>query len=239
VGRGLGWTTLGALGSLRSPTWFRPLYNGPVSKLSERRAARLEQLLERERELWADGYDHVAGIDEAGLGPLAGPLVAAAVIFPPGAGIEGVDDSKKLSPRRRVALAAEIKQHALAYSVVPLGPLEIDRLNVYQAGLEAMRLAVERLQVQPQFLLVDGREIPGLTLPQEKLIKGDSRCHAIAAASILAKTMRDGLMVGYDMQYPGYGFAAHKGYPTTAHRDAIRSLGPCPIHRRSFRLLPR
>jgi ribonuclease HII len=165
-------------------------------------------------------------------------VVAAAVIFPPGVGLEGVDDSKKLSPRRREVLAGEIQVSALAYSVAQVEPLEIDRMNVYQAGLEAMRLAVERLRVRPQFLLVDGREIPGLQQPQEKLIKGDSRCHAIAAASILAKTARDALMVGYDLEFPGYGFAAHKGYPTTAHRDAISNLGPCPIHRRSFRLLP-
>ena len=207
-------------------------------KLVEKRATRLEQLLERERELWADGFERVAGVDEAGLGPLAGPVVAAAVIFPPGGGLAGVDDSKKLTPRRREALAEEIKASALACSVVQVGPLEIDRVNVYQAGLAAMRLAVERLAVRPQYLLVDGREIPGLPLPQEKLIKGDSRCHAIAAASILAKTERDALMIGYDRTFPGYGFASHKGYPTAAHRDAIRALGPCPIHRRSFRLLP-
>jgi ribonuclease HII len=201
-------------------------------------ADRLEQLLERERELWADGLCRVAGVDEAGIGPLAGPVVAAAVIFPPESGLEGVDDSKRLTPLRRLELAEEIKRVAVAYSVVEIGPLEIDRINIYQAGLKAMRLAVEGLEVGPDYLLVDGREIPGLELPQEKLIKGDARCHAVAAASILAKTARDAMMAGFERKYPGYGFASHKGYPTEAHRDAIRQLGPSPIHRRSFRLLP-
>jgi ribonuclease HII len=203
-----------------------------------RSAERLEQLLERERELWADGLCRVAGVDEAGIGPLAGPVVAAAVVFPPEAGLEGVDDSKRLTPLRRLELAEEIKRLAVTYSVVEIGPVEIDRLNIYQAGLEAMRLAVEGLAVRPDYLLVDGRAIPGLTIPQERLIKGDARSHAIAAASILAKTARDAVMVGFDREYPGYGFASHKGYPTEAHRDAIRELGPSPIHRRSFRLLP-
>jgi ribonuclease HII len=201
-------------------------------------ADRLEQLLERERELWADGLCRVAGVDEAGIGPLAGPVVAAAVIFPLETGLEGVDDSKRLTPLRRLELADEIKRVATAYSVVEIGPLEIDRINIYQAGLKAMRQAVEGLEVEPDYLLVDGREIPGLELPQEKLIKGDARCHAVAAASILAKTARDAMMAGFERKYPGYGFASHKGYPTEAHRDAIRQLGPSPIHRRSFRLLP-
>jgi ribonuclease HII len=206
---------------------------------NERRSAeRLDQLLKRERELWAEGLCRVAGVDEAGIGPLAGPVVAAAVIFAPDVGLEGVDDSKRLTPLRRLELAEGIKSLAASYSVVEIGPPEIDRINIYQAGLKAMRLAVEGLAVSPDFILVDGRKIPGLTLPQEKLIKGDARCHAIAAASILAKTARDAMMVGFDREYPGYGFASHKGYPTEAHRDAIRQLGPSPIHRRSFRLLP-
>jgi ribonuclease HII len=213
-------------------------YNTPVNR-REGSEIKLERLLRRERRLWAEGWDYVAGVDEAGLGPLAGPVVAAAVIFPAGCGLEGVDDSKKLTARRRELLAEEIKSSALAFGVAAVGPPDIDRMNVYRAGLEAMRLAVERLSVQPQFVLVDGREIPDLKQPQEKMIKGDANCHAIAAASILAKTARDALMVGYDRRFPGYGFASHKGYPTTAHREAIRNLGPCAIHRRSFRLLPR
>jgi ribonuclease HII len=165
-------------------------------------------------------------------------VVAAAVIFHPEEGLEGVDDSKKLTSRRRQELAEAIKSRALAYSIVEVGPLEIDRVNIYRAGLEAMRLAVEGLSVRPEFLLVDGREIPGTVIPQEKLIGGDGRCHAVAAASILAKTARDVTMARLDREYPGYGFASHKGYSTEAHRDAIRALGPSPIHRRSFRLLP-
>lgn len=199
---------------------------------------RLARLLERERELWAAGIDRIAGVDEAGVGPLAGPLVAAAVIFPPGVGLAGVDDSKKLTPERRGALALEIRATAAAWAVAIVEPEEIDRLNVYRATLAAMARALDGLAIAPQHVLVDARRIPGCDLPQEPIIKGDARCHAIAAASILAKTTRDALMLRYDDEFPGYGFAAHKGYPTEVHREAIRRLGPCPIHRRSFTLLP-
>jgi ribonuclease HII len=199
---------------------------------------RLDTLLTRERALWAAGIERVAGVDEAGVGPLAGPIVAAAVIFPPGCGLLGVDDSKKLEPERREALAAEIRVLAAAFAVAIVEAEEIDRVNVYQATLAAMGRAVAALTLRPQHVLVDARRIPGCELPQEAIIKGDARCHAIAAASILAKTTRDGLMRGYDDAYPGYGFAEHKGYCTEAHRDAIRRLGPCAIHRRSFTLLP-
>jgi len=198
----------------------------------------LARLLHRERELWDAGLSRVAGVDEAGVGPLAGPVVAAAVVFPAGLGLEGVDDSKRLTAARRREVAEAIKAAALSYNVALVDPLEIDRLNIYQAGLLAMRQAVEGLAPQPQRLLVDGREIPGVTLPQERWIKGDARCHAIAAASILAKTERDAMMVEFDALYPGYGFAVHKGYATRSHREALRRLGPSPIHRRSFTLLP-
>lgn len=212
--------------------------NAGGKKRSEGAALRLERLLDRERVLWAGGLSRVAGVDEAGIGPLAGPVVAAAVVFPAGFGLEGVDDSKRLSPVRRRALAEEIRLGAASYGVAVVEPSEIDRLNIYQAGLLAMRRAVEGLHPAPQHLLVDGRRIPGLELPQERWIKGDARCHAIAAASILAKTERDALMESFDAEYPGYGFATHKGYATRSHRDAIRRLGPSPIHRRSFTLLP-
>ena len=197
---------------------------------------RLARLLGRERALWAEGWRRVAGVDEAGMGPLAGPVVAAAVVFPSAEGIHGVDDSKKLDAAVRERLATEIRERALSWSVVRVEPEEIDRLNVYRAGLEAMRRAILHLDLAPEVVLVDGREIPGLALRQEKWIRGDARCHVIAAASILAKTARDAWMVDYDRLYPGYGFAEHKGYPTAAHRDAVRRLGPCPIHRRSFAL---
>jgi len=206
--------------------------------VSVRAARRLATLLTRERELWATGIERVAGVDEAGVGPLAGPVVAAAVIFRPGFGIPGVDDSKKLTPERRATLADAIRENALVFAVAIVEPEEIDRVNVYQATLAAMGRAVDGLSICPQHLLVDARRIPGCDLPQEAIVKGDARCHAIAAASILAKTSRDALMRRYDDEFPGYGFADHKGYPTEAHRDAIRRLGPCAIHRRSFTLLP-
>jgi len=195
-------------------------------------------LLRRERELWAEGVIRVAGVDEVGVGPLAGPVVAAAVVFDPGCRILGVDDSKKLSAERREVLADEIRQQAAAWSVARIEPEEIDRINVLQASLSAMRRAVLQLDPLPERVLVDGRAIPELPIPQETWIKGDARCFAIAAASILAKTSRDALMMGYEDEFPGYGFASHKGYPTAVHREAIRRLGPSPIHRLSFTLLP-
>ncbi len=208
------------------------------AKANRRAGQRLRHLLRRERELWDTGLQRVGGVDEVGMGPLAGPVVAAAVIFPPGDGIRGVDDSKKLTAKRRDELAPQIREAALAWAVMPVDPREIDSLNIYQASLEAMRRAVARLSVAPDYLLVDGRKVLGLSIPEEAVVKGDARCHAIAAASILAKTERDALMVRYDSEYPGYDFSVHKGYPTTAHRDAIKRLGPSPIHRRSFTLIP-
>ena len=205
---------------------------------SRRALGRLDALLLRERALWAEGLERIAGVDEAGVGPLAGPVVAAAVVFPPGTGILGVNDSKRVASARRVELAVEIRERALAHAVAMADPGEIDRLNVYHATLLAMQRAVEALGVRPDRVLVDARRIPGIDVPQEAIVRGDASCHAIAAASILAKVARDAIMAGYDERYPGYGFALHKGYPTESHRDAIRRLGPCAIHRRSFTLLP-
>jgi len=201
-------------------------------------ARKLSRLLARERELWATGIERIAGVDEAGLGPLAGPVVAAAVVFPPGQGIRGVDDSKKLTSEAREELALAIRERALAVAVAMVEVDEIDRINIYQASLTAMKRAIEALSCAPQHVLVDARRIPDCACPQEAWIKGDGRCHAIAAASILAKTTRDAVMLRYDGEFPGYGFAEHKGYATEVHRDAIRRLGPCRIHRRSFTLLP-
>lgn len=194
-------------------------------------------LLTRERALWESGIEHVAGVDEAGVGPLAGPVVAAAVVFPRGCGLLGVDDSKTLEVELRETLAVEIRKVALTYAVAVVEPAEIDRVNIYQASLRAMARALVALSICPQHVLVDARRIPGCEIPQEPIVKGDATCHAIAAASILAKTARDALMRGYEETYPGYGFAAHKGYSTDAHREAIKRLGPCAIHRRSFTLL--
>ncbi len=190
-----------------------------------------------ERRLWNRGFRLVAGVDEAGRGPLAGPVVAAAVILPPDAWLPGLDDSKRLTPARREALAPLIREQAVAWSVAVVGVEEIDRHNIACAAFLAMERAVAGLTPAPDHLLVDGFPIPALALPQQAIVGGDGLSNAIAAASVLAKVHRDRLMEEYDALYPGYGFAVHKGYPTPAHREALRRLGPSPIHRRSFRLL--
>ena len=195
---------------------------------------RLRKLLEIETELWAQGYTRVAGVDEVGVGPLAGPVVAAAVVFRPGCGIRGVDDSKRLLPEQRERMGEAIRREALSWAVAEVAPADIDRLNIYQAAREAMRLAVAALPEPPDYVIVDARTVPGCELPQRAIVGGDARCHAIAAASILAKLTRDAAMVRFDTQYPGYGFADHKGYATLSHRQALARLGPCDIHRRSF-----
>lgn len=176
----------------------------------------------------------LAGVDEVGRGPLAGDVVTAAVILNPERPIEGLRDSKKLSHARRVALAGEIKEHALAWAVARASVDEIDRINILQASLLAMRRAVEALQPQPSYVLVDGNRLPRWPYAAEAVVKGDDRVPAIAAASILAKVQRDEELIALDSQYPGYGFAAHKGYPTKVHLEALQSLGVTPVHRRSF-----
>lgn len=195
---------------------------------------RLAAMLHFERVLWASGVERVAGVDEAGVGPLAGPVVAAAVVFPPEAEIPGVDDSKRLDPGQREELEGVIRSRAAGVAVGVAEVSEIDRLNVYQAGLLAMRRAVEALPEPPQHVLVDAREIPDLDVPQNPFDKGDGLNFSIAAASILAKTHRDRLMEELDRRWPVYGFARHKGYATEEHREAVRRHGPCPIHRRSY-----
>ncbi|CAK0748046.1 RNase HII [Gammaproteobacteria bacterium] len=177
----------------------------------------------------------VAGVDEAGRGPLAGPVYAAAVILDPTRPIIGLADSKKLSPLRREVLAVTIHDCALAYAVAHAEVAEIDRLNILQASLLAMVRAVAGLSIAPQLVLVDGNHCPsGLTCPSRAIIKGDVIEPAISAASILAKVARDAAMLELDAAWPGYGFARHKGYPTADHRLALTRLGPCPEHRRSF-----
>ena len=195
---------------------------------------RLRRMLRYELALWSAGIMNVAGVDEAGMSPLAGPVAAGAVVFRPGVRITGVDDSKKLDPLTRERLADEIRQQALAWSVAFVEVEEIDRINIYHASLLAMRRAVEGLSCAPQHLLIDGRRIKQLQTPQEAIIGGDGKSFAIAAASILAKTARDALMRRIDGEYPGYGFAKHKGYPVRDHLTALKRLGACPIHRRSF-----
>jgi ribonuclease HII len=191
-------------------------------------------LLRPERRLWRQGYHHVAGVDEVGVGPLAGPVVAAAVVFPSDVQIRGVDDSKKLPPATRERLAQEIRSRALAVGVGVVAVEDIDRLNIYHAALEAMRRSVVALAVTPQYVLVDARIVPGITVPQLPMVKGDARSFSIAAASIVAKVTRDAIMAELAVWYPEYGFDEHMGYGTRAHLDAIQRCGPCPAHRRSF-----
>lgn len=210
----------------------RRLMRARAAARAERR--RLNRMLEKERALWRNGTMHVAGVDEAGMGPLAGPVVAAAVIFEPGTEIRGVDDSKRLSSARRDELAETIARDAVAMGIGEASVPEIDRLNIYHAGLLAMKRAVTALRPEPEVALVDGRRIPGLKVPQQTCIGGDRRHFSIAGASILAKTHRDRLMMELDRVYPEYGFARHKGYGTRQHRQAMEQYGRTPVHRRSF-----
>lgn len=198
---------------------------------------RLQNMLNFERVLWKSGIRTVAGVDEVGVGPLAGPVVAAAVVFPPNTELDGIDDSKQLDSERRTKLAARIREHATAIGVGSAEVGEIDRLNIYHAGLLAMRRAIEDLPSAPEHVLVDARIIPGVSIPQNSFNKGDGINFSIAAASIIAKTHRDRLMEDLEKEYPGYGFAQHKGYSTPEHQNAIRELGPCPIHRLSYQFI--
>ena len=194
-----------------------------------------------EREMWqiedactARGYKMICGVDEAGRGPLAGPVCAAAVILPTEMPFEGLNDSKKLSDKKRRELYPLIKQHAVAYAVVLVDEKEIDEINILQATLQAMRRAVEDLSVKPDYVLVDGNKLPRLDMEAEAVVHGDSLSASIAAASILAKVTRDDYMLQMAQEYPGYDFEIHKGYGTKAHYAALTEKGPCPIHRRSF-----
>lgn len=182
-----------------------------------------------------DGFHAVAGVDEAGRGPLAGPVVAAAVILPERFDLPGLTDSKQLTHAQRVCLFSLIRTQALAIGLGVSSAAEIDRINILQATLGAMALAVGRLRLQADFLLVDGISTVPLSLPQRTLKQGDNRSLSIAAASVVAKVVRDRMMAGYDRRHPGYGLAGHKGYGCAAHLEAIARLGPSPIHRRSFR----
>lgn len=190
--------------------------------------------LQFERRLWNRGVLHVAGIDEAGRGPLAGPVVAAAVIFPKSIAIDGIRDSKQLSHRKREILLAEIEEKALAVGIGQINAAEIDRINILKATLAAMKQAVMGLPVTPHHLLVDGNQLPDSLIPKSGIVSGDRKCFSIAAASIVAKVTRDRLMLRYHERYPEYGFDKHKGYGTRLHIQAIRIHGHSPIHRRSF-----
>jgi ribonuclease HII len=190
--------------------------------------------LNTECTLWAQNIEHIAGVDEAGRGPLAGPVVAAAVIFPKEFIIDGVDDSKKLSARKREELFILISQHAMSIGVGIINHDVIDRINILQATLLAMRKALENLAVKPDYVLVDGNSFNHDTLRFQNIIGGDAKSFTIAAASIIAKVTRDRLMCELDICFPQYGFARHKGYGTPQHIEAIRTFGICEIHRKSF-----
>ncbi len=188
-----------------------------------------------EKQAQKSGFLQVAGVDEAGRGPLAGPVVAAAIILPEVFDLPGLTDSKKLTPKKRDSLFYLIRSQAVAIGVGIVTAEEIDQINILQATLRAMSLAVQRLKVSADFILVDGVTPIPLPIAQKTLVKGDSRSLSVAAASIIAKVLRDRLMVAYDRRYPGYGFARHKGYGSAEHMAAVARLGPSPLHRKSFR----
>ena len=201
----------------------------------EKLKERLQAMLAHERRLWDSGRSLIAGVDEVGRGPLAGPVVAAAVILPHDFDVLGIDDSKKLSPKKREELCEVIKEKALAWSVGWVGPERIDEINILEATKEAMTQAVQGLSLQPEHVLIDGNfTVRALALPQTAIVKGDANSTSIAAASILAKVTRDRYMEEMDAVYPGYAFASNKGYGTKAHYDGLRAQGPCPIHRKTF-----
>ena len=183
---------------------------------------------------YAEGYTAVCGCDEAGRGPLAGPVVAAAVILPRGCEIAGLNDSKKLTEKKREALFDVICNTALAYAIAEASPSEIDEINILNASMLAMRRAVEALKITADYALIDGNTSRGFAIPTQTVVGGDAKSPSIAAASILAKVTRDRMCADMDAQYPVYGFAKHKGYPTKVHMDAVREHGPSPIHRKTF-----
>ena len=195
---------------------------------------RMSELWELENELYAQGYSLLCGVDEAGRGPLAGPVCAAAVILPAGLEIPGLNDSKKLSEKQREALFEPMKAAAKAYGIAFASVEEIENLNSLNATFLAMNRAISQLYPQPELALIDGNRNTGITVPSRCIVKGDSRCADIAAASVLAKVSRDRYMLEMAEKYPEYGFERHKGYGTKLHYEAIRQYGPCPIHRLSF-----
>lgn len=189
-----------------------------------------------EEQAKSEGYSLIAGVDEVGRGCLAGPVVAAACILDPAKPVPaGLNDSKKLTEKRRNEIAAELRETALAFAIGSVEAEEIDRINILEATKKAMILAISALQPAAEYLLIDALQLRAITLPQKPLIKGDSISYSIAAASVIAKTYRDELMVKYDAEFPHYGFAGHKGYGAASHFAAIREHGPCTLHRRSFR----
>ena len=203
--------------------------------MKEKEAARLELLKEKENELRKRGFNSICGIDEAGRGPLAGPVVVASVIMPAESNIEGVNDSKKISEKKREKLYEQILDEAISYGVVIVGQDEIDEINILNATKKGLTMSLQELTVKPDLIIVDAlNHIDTMGIPYESIIKGDAKCYSISAASIIAKVTRDRIMREWDKVYPEYGFERHKGYGTSAHIEAIKEYGLCPIHRRSF-----
>lgn len=195
---------------------------------------RIESMMKFERLAVSQGYRWIAGLDEAGRGPLAGPVVAGAVILPDTFGLAGINDSKQVAPTLRRKLADEIKKQAVSWAVAAVYPPYLDTINIYQATVQAMNMAVNSLNPRPDYLLIDAVKLPDIHIKQQSIIKGDTLSASIAAASILAKVERDNAMEAFDSLYPGYGFARHKGYATREHVQLLMQKGPCPIHRVSF-----
>lgn len=203
--------------------------------MKEKELERLTNLKEHEKELHEKGFKYICGIDEAGRGPLAGPVVVAAVIMPQESMIEGVNDSKKISEKKREALYDQIIKEAISYGVAIIGQDEIDNINILNATKKGLTMSLENLTVKPDLILVDALEhINTLGIPYESIIKGDAKAYSISAASIIAKVTRDRIMREWATAYPEYGFEVHKGYGTAKHIAAIKEYGLCPIHRRSF-----
>ena len=203
--------------------------------MKEKEEARLLLLKEKEEELRKNGFKYICGIDEAGRGPLAGPVVIASVIMPADSMIEGVNDSKKISEKKREKIYEQILEEAISYGVAIIGQDEIDEINILNATKKGLTVSLQELSQKPDLILVDALNgIDTLGIPYDSIIKGDAKCYSIAAASIIAKVTRDRIMREWDKVYPEYGFEKHKGYGTAAHIAAIREHGLCPIHRRSF-----
>ena len=203
--------------------------------MKEKEAVRLELLKEKENELRKRGFNSICGIDEAGRGPLAGPVVVASVIMPAESNIEGVNDSKKISEKKREKLYEQILDEAISYGVGIVGQDEIDEINILNATKKGLTMSLQELTVKPDLIIVDAlNHIDTMGIPYESIIKGDAKCYSISAASIIAKVTRDRIMREWDKVYPEYGFERHKGYGTSAHIEAIKEYGLCPIHRRSF-----
>lgn len=203
--------------------------------MKEKEATRLELLKEKENELRKRGFNSICGIDEAGRGPLAGPVVVASVIMPAESNIEGVNDSKKISEKKREKLYEQILDEAISYGVGIVGQDEIDEINILNATKKGLTMSLQELTVKPDLIIVDAlNHIDTMGIPYESIIKGDAKCYSISAASIIAKVTRDRIMREWDKVYPEYGFERHKGYGTSAHIEAIKEYGLCPIHRRSF-----